>query len=250
MNVLKAQPDGYTLLGTTGADFLVAPQTIVSAKYKPESFSLLGLTGQSDFVLVSSPAYSFKSVDELIAYAKKSGNPQLSIAHWGTGSAPHIVAADFQARTGTKFLEVPYKGAAPTIADVAGGQVDLTFVPLGGPTLAMIQNGKLKAIGITSLKRNPALPDLPALSESRQLPGFEYSQWAALLAPPRTPEAVVARLNGAVNDWLLSPENQARVATNVQRKLEPMSVAQAAAFLKAEHEKYERVAHLLKLDPQ
>jgi tripartite-type tricarboxylate transporter receptor subunit TctC len=250
MNVLKAVPDGYTLLGTTGTDFLVAPQTIASAKYKPESFRLLGLAGQSDFVLVSSPVHSFKNVDELIDYAKKPGNAQLSIAHWGTGSAPHIVGADFQARSGTKFLEVPYKGAAPTMADVAGGQVDLTFIPLGGPTLGMIQNGKLKAIGITSTKRNPALPELPTLAESRRLPGFEYSQWAGVLAPPSTPDAVVARLVSAMNDWLLSPENQARMSTNVGRKLEPMSVAQAAAFLRVEHEKFERVSRSLKLDPQ
>jgi tripartite-type tricarboxylate transporter receptor subunit TctC len=250
MNVLKAAPDGYTLLGTTGTDFLVAPQTIASAKYKPDSFRLLGLTGQSDFVLVSSPAHSFKNVDELIKHAKQPGAPQLSIAHWGTGSAPHIVAADFQARIGAKLLEVPYKGAAPTIADVAGGQVDLTFVPLGGPTLGMIQNGKLKPIGIASLKRNPALPELPTLAESRQLPGFEYSQWVGVFAPPKTPDAVAARLNSAMNDWLQSPENQARMASNVQRKLEPMTPAQAASFLQAEYEKFNRITRSLKLDPQ
>lgn len=250
MHVLNAAPDGYTLLGTTGIDFLVAPFTVASAKYQPGSFRLLGVTGISDFVLVSSPAHAFKNVDELIAYARKPGNKELSIAHWGTGSAPHLVGADFQSRTGIKLLEVPYKGAAPTITDVAGGQVDLTFIPLGGPTLGMIQNGKLKPIGVASSKRNPALPDVPALGESRSLKDFEYSLWAAVLAPPKTPDAVVARMTAAMNEWVVSPENLARITANASRRLDPMTPTEAAAFLKTEYDKFNRVARSLKLDPQ
>jgi tripartite-type tricarboxylate transporter receptor subunit TctC len=246
----RAKPDGYTLLGTTGIDFLVAPMTIASAKYDPGAFKLLGVAGISDFVLVSSAAHQFKSVDELVEYAKKPGSKELSIAHWGTGSAPHLVAADFQARTGVRFLEVPYKGAAPTIADIAGGQVDLTFVPLGGPTLGMIQNGKMRPIALASPQRNPALPDVPTVGDSRALKNFDYSLWAALLAPPETPEPVVARLTAAMNDWVLSPENQARIKTNASRRLEPMTPSQASAFLRSEHEKYVRIARSLKLDPQ
>ena len=250
MNVLNATPDGYTLLGTTGTDFLVAPSTIASAKYQPDSFKLLGVVGISDFVLVSSPAHNFKNVDELIDHAKKPGNKELSIAHWGTGSTPHLVAADFQARTGTKFLEVPYKGAAPALTDVAGGQVDLTFLPLGGSTLGMIQNGKLKPIGLATDRRNPALPQVAAFNESRHLANFEYSLWSAVLAPPKTPEPIVARLTSALNEWSASPENLARITANGSRRLEPMTVAQAAAFLKSEYDKFNRVARSLKLDPQ
>jgi len=250
MHVLNAVPDGYTLLGTTGIDFLVAPFTVATAKYQPANFKLLGVVGISDFVLVSSSAHAFKNIDELIDYARKPANKQLSIAHWGTGSAPHLVAADFQARAGIQLLEVPYKGAAPTITDVAGGQVDLTFIPLGGPTLGMIQNGKLRPIGVASAKRNPALPDVPAIGESAKLKDFEYSLWSALLAPPRTPDAVVARWTGAMNEWITSPENLARITTNASRRLDPMTPAQAAAFLKTEYDKFNRVARSLKLDPQ
>lgn len=250
INVLKASADGYTLLGTTGTDFLVAPLTIASAKYQPERFRLLGVVGISDFVLVSSPAHSFKNIDELIDYAKKPGNKELSIAHWGSGSAPHIAGADLQARTGIKFLEIPYKGAAPTITDVAGGQVDLTFVPLGGPTLGMIQAGKLKPIALASEKRNPALPNVPTIGESSRIKSFEYSLWSALLAPPATPEPIVARLTAAMNEWVASPENLARITANASRRLDPMTPAQASAFLKSEHEKFTSVARTLKLDPQ
>jgi tripartite-type tricarboxylate transporter receptor subunit TctC len=248
--VQKAAPDGYTLLGTTGIDFLVAPFTIATAKYEPASFKLVGVTGISDFVLVSSTAHSFKNVDELIDYAKKPGNRQLSIAHWGTGSAPHLVAADFQARAGIRFLEVPYKGAAPTVSDLSGGQIDLTFVPLGGSTLGMITSGRIKPVGLASSKRNPALPDVPTIGESRSLKNFDYSLWAALLAPPKTPDDVVTRLTNSMNEWVVSPENLARITANASRRLDPMTTAQAADFLKTEYGKFNRIARSLKLDPQ
>lgn len=248
--VAKSAPDGYTLLGTTGIDFLVAPFTMSSAKYLPANFKLLGVTGISDFVLVSSPAFDFKDVDELIAYAKRSDAKPLSIAHWGTGSAPHLVAADFAARAGIKMLEVPYKGAAPVITDLAGSQVDLSFVPLGGPTLGMIQSGKVKAIALASSIRNPALPNVPLISDSSSIKSFDYALWAALLAPPGTPEPVVVRLTSAMNEWVSSPENLARITANASRRLDPMSPEQAAAFLKSEHYKFNRIARSLKLDPQ
>ncbi len=250
MNVLRSDNDGYTLLGTTGVDFLVAPRTIASAKYQPDAFHLVGVVGISDFVLISSPRYNFRNADELIEYARKPGNRELSYGHWGVGSAPHLVGADFQARAGIKFLEVPYKGAAPTLTDVSGGQVDLTFVPLGGPTLGMIQAGRVKAIALASLRRNPALPEVPRVADSKALPDFEYSLWSALLAPPRTPEPIVSRLTDALNEWVLSPENQQRIATNASRRLDPMSVQQNAAFLKAEHDKYTRLARTLNLQAE
>src|SRR4051812_36903223 len=106
-----------------------------TAKYEPEKFKLIGIVGESDFILLSSKSYSFKSIDELVDYALKPGSKELILAHWGAGSSSHIVGADFQTRTGTRFLEVPYKGAAPVIADMLGGHIDLAFAPLGGGTL-------------------------------------------------------------------------------------------------------------------
>jgi len=247
MNVLRSGSDGYSLLGTTGTDFLVAPLIVPSAKYRADSFKLLGLTGMSDFILVSNPTLSFKNVDELIAFAKNPRNRKLSIAHWGTGSAPHLVAADFQARAGIELLEVPYKGAAPVTNDISGSQVDLTFIPMGGPTLGMIKTGRFKPIGIASRERYTQLPNVPSLSDSKLLSGFEHSQWVGVLAPPNTPDPLVARLNRAMTDWLGSEENRARIETNLQRKVEPMSVAQAQGFLKGEQTKFTGIAKNLKL---
>ena len=250
MAVLKANADGYTLLGTTGSDFVIAPFTIISAKYQPDSFRLLGVTGVSDFVLVSSAAHSFKNIDDLIDYAKKPGNKQLTLGHWGKGSTAHIVGADFQARTGTAFLEVPYKGSAPALSDISGQHLDLTFAPLGGSTLELIQSGKVKAVALASEKRNPALPDVPTISESTRIRNFEYSIWSALFAPPGTPEPIADRLTEALNEWISSPENLARINLNASRRLEPMSATQAAAFFKTEQEKFRTIIRSLKLDQQ
>jgi tripartite-type tricarboxylate transporter receptor subunit TctC len=247
---LSAKADGYTLLGTTGADLIIAPFMVSSAKYQPGSFTLLGIVGLSDFVLVSSPAHSFKSIDELIDHVKKPGSKELSLAHWGVGSTPHIVGADLQARTGTTFLEVPYKGVAPVMTDLSGQHVDLSFAPLGGPVLELIQSGKVKAIAIAGDKRNPALPDVPTINESAKVKNFEYGAWSALFAPPDTPEPIVARLTDAMNAWLTSPENLERISKNGSRKLEPMTVAQAAAFFKSEREKVGAIVRALKLEPQ
>lgn len=250
MNVLRAANDGYTLLGTTGIDFLVAPLTIASARYAPEKFKLAGFSGISDFILVSNPTLSFKNVDEVIAYAKNPKNRPLSLAHWGPGSAPHLVGADFQARTGVRFLEVPYKGAAPVTSDIAGAQVDLTFIPMGGPTYGMIKSGRFRPIGVASKARHPSLPDVPALAETSGLADFEYSQWAGVLAPPDTPDPVAARLVEAMNAWVGSPENRTRRSVNLQRAIEPMTMAQAQAFLSTEHAKLTRIARSLKLAGQ
>ena len=161
-----------------------------------------------------------------------------------------VVGADFQARTGTKFLEVPYKGVAPVIADMLGGHIDLAFVPLGGGTLGLIQTGQVNAIGIAGAERYPDLPTVPTIGESAKVGKFEYSIWSALFAPPGTPDVVVARLNDALNVWSASEENLARIKANASRLVAPMDVSQAMIFFESERKKYLTVLGSLSLKPQ
>jgi tripartite-type tricarboxylate transporter receptor subunit TctC len=249
-SVLRAKPDGYTLLGTTGSDFILAPETIGSARYRPDDFKFVGAVGTSDFILLSSKNQPFTTISGLIAYSRKVGTKELTLAHWGLGSSPHIVGADFQARTGLKFLEVPYKGAAPVITDLLGGHIDLAFAPLGGGTLGLIETGQVTALAIASAKRHPALPMVPTVSESLGLSKFEYSIWSGLFAPPGTPDEVVARLTEAVNAWVKSDENETRIATNASGRLYPMTTDESAAFFKTESEKFHSVSKTLSLDRQ
>ena len=250
MNVLHAPPDGYTLLATAGPDFAVAPLTVVSAKYTLDSFKLIGVFGISDMVLVTNPTSPFNNLDSLLEQIKKPGGKELSMAHWGLGTLAHLAASDFQARAGVKFLEVPYKGIAPIATAIGGGEVDLAFVPLAGPILGMIQTGRIKAIAVAGAKRHSVFPELPTLGENPRFKNFEFGIWSGLLAPARTPDAAVARLNKAFNEWTESPEYLALATAQGSRKLDPMTPQQASAFFRAESDKFIGVAKTLNLVPQ
>ncbi|MNK93603.1 Tripartite tricarboxylate transporter family receptor [compost metagenome] len=250
MNVLNAQPDGYTLLATAGPDFAVAPLTVASAKYTQGSFRMIGVFGVSDMILVTSGSSQLKNLDSVLEQMQKPGSKELSVAHWGMGTLAHLAAADFQARVGGKLLEVPYKGIAPVAAAVGGGEIDLAFVPLAGPILGMIQTGRLKALAFAGAKRSPLFPELATLVEHTRFKNFEFGIWAGLWAPARTPDAVVARLNKAFNEWVDSPENLAFTTAQGLRRLDPMTPQQAQAFYQAESEKFIGIAKTLNLVPQ
>lgn len=243
--VLKALPDGYTILATTGIDFVAAPKMIPSAKYRPEDFKLLGVIGESDFVLISSTKHNFRSVAELIRHAGSKENKELTLAHWGPGSSPHVVGTDFQKRLGIAFLEVPYKGVAPVVADMLGGHVDLTFVPLSAGVLDLIRSGQVNIIAIAGAKRSSLVPDAPTMNETPELLGFEYSLWSAVFAPPATPDGITAQLNSAMNAWLSSADYRQRVQTNLTKPFEAMNVEQAQAFFRSEREKYKPILDIL-----
>jgi tripartite-type tricarboxylate transporter receptor subunit TctC len=142
-------------------------------------------------------------VQELIAYAK--ANPgKLNFASSGNGTSIHLSAELFKTMAGVQMTHVPYKGSAPALQDLVGGQVQLMFDNLPS-SLALIKGGKLKALAVTSSARAAALPDVPTLAESG-LPGFEASSWFGLLAPAGTPSPIVAKLNGEIAKWLATPE--------------------------------------------
>jgi tripartite-type tricarboxylate transporter receptor subunit TctC len=250
MNVLNAQPDGYTLLATAGPDFAVAPLTVASAKYTMGSFKLIGVFSVADMVLVTSPSSPYKTLDAVIERMQRPGTKELSVAHWGLGTLAHLAAADFQQRVGAKLLEVPYKGIAPVATAIGGGEVDLAFVPLAGPVPGMIQTGRIKAVAFAGAKRSPFFPELATLGEHPRLKNFEFGIWAGLWAPARTSDTVIARLNKAFNEWVDSPENLALATAQGLRRLDPMTPQQAQAFYRAESEKFIGIAKTLNLVPQ
>lgn len=250
MNVLNAPPDGYTLLATAGPDFVVAPLTVASAKYTLNSFKLVGVFGVSDMVLITHPSRPFDNLDTLLEQMQKPGAKELSVGHWGLGTLAHLAAADFQTRAGVKLLEVPYKGIAPLATAIGGGEVDLAFVPLAGPILGMIQTGRIKALAFAGAKRHGLLPNLATFGENPRFKNFEFSIWAGLLAPARTPDAVLASLSKALQAWTESSEYLALATAQGSRKVDPMSPQQATAFFQAESDKFISIAKTLSLVPQ
>ena len=201
--VKNAPADGYTLLVSSLAVFVVNPHLQKSLAYDPSrDFDLLSVAVQAPNVLVVNPALPVNNMADVIAYLKK--NPGKStFASSGAGSSDHLTAEFFWQETGTSAIHVPYKGGAPAIQDVIAGHADFSFQNINA-VLPQIQGGKLKALGITSAKRSPLLPNVPTLSESG-IKNAEIYSWQAVAAPKGLPADVKARLHGAIVESLKDP---------------------------------------------
>jgi tripartite-type tricarboxylate transporter receptor subunit TctC len=202
--VAKSAPDGYTLLMGTVGTHAINPSLYAKMPYDHvKDFTPVILVAGVPNVLVVHPSVPANTVAELIAYGK--ANPgKLNFASSGSGTSIHLAGELFKVQTGLQMTHVPYKGSAPAIQDLLGGQVQLMFDNLPS-ALPQIKAGKLRALGVTSATRAAALPDVPTIAESG-LPGFEASSWFGLLAPAGTPRDVVARLDTEVARWLASPD--------------------------------------------
>jgi tripartite-type tricarboxylate transporter receptor subunit TctC len=236
-NVAKADPDGYSLFLTTSGAVTIAPH-IQSVPYDPlRDFAPVALVTKVTEVLVVTPKLGIKTVKELIALAKEKPGA-VSFASTGIGSPPHLAQELLDVSAGVKFLHVPYRGAAPALTDLLGGQVQVLAADL--PVLiAQIQAGALVPIGAAADKRDALLPDVPTLTE-QGYPNTEASNWYALLAPAKTPPALIAKLNKAVIDALNDPEVHEKLvkagATPVGGTPESLG-----AFMKSEYEKWGKV---------
>jgi tripartite-type tricarboxylate transporter receptor subunit TctC len=208
--VAKSSPDGYTLeMGTVGTHAINASLYAKMPYDHVKDFTPVILVAGVPNVLVVNPALPANSVAELIAYAK--ANPgKLNFASSGNGTSIHLSGELFKVMAGVQITHIPYKGSAPALQDLLGGQVQMMFDNLP-PSLPQIKAGKLRALAVTSLTRAPALPDVPTLSESG-LPGFEASSWFGILAPAGTPAPIVAKLNAEIAKWLATPEAKEKLA--------------------------------------
>jgi tripartite-type tricarboxylate transporter receptor subunit TctC len=192
----QADLDGYTLMVSAASGLIMSPMIIKNAGYDASSFAPVALIAETPQVLVINPALPFKSVAELVAYAKT--NPgKLNYSTGGIGTLPHLNAELFKSVSGANIVHVPYKGGGPSLTGVIAGEVQMTFDTLA-TSLQLIKAGKLRALAIVGPKRAPDLPDVPAMPEIGY-PAVTSGAWTALLAPKGTPPEIVARLNAAVN---------------------------------------------------
>jgi tripartite-type tricarboxylate transporter receptor subunit TctC len=201
--VAKAPPDGYTVLFTLNSH-TVNPAIYAKLPFDTlKDFEPVGTVASLPQILVANPQFPANNVAELIALAKaKPGT--LAYASVGVGSPGHLAGELFKLRTGTQMTHVPYRGGGPAVTDVMGGQVPLLWVSI--PAAAQfVKTGKLKALGVSTLKRSAAFPDVPTLQEAG-VPDFEVDSWYAMFVPAKTPKAVVAKLNQALNATLQDPE--------------------------------------------
>jgi len=239
--VAKSAPDGYTLLMGTVGTHAINPSLYSKMPYDHvKDFTPVILVAGVPNVLEVTPSLPVNSVADLIKLAKEKPG-QLNFASSGSGTSIHLSGELFKAMAGVDMTHVPYKGSAPAITDLMGGQVQLMFDNLPS-SLGQIKAGKLRAIAVTSAQRAAALPNVPTIAESG-VPGFEASSWFGILAPAGTPPAIVARINADVNQWLQSAEAKDKLLAQgaVAAGGTP---ADFAAHIRAETEKWAKVVKI------
>jgi tripartite-type tricarboxylate transporter receptor subunit TctC len=207
--VAKATPDGYTLLMGHIGTLAVNPSLYPALPYDPvKSFAPVAWVARVPNVLVVNPQVAARSVQELVALAKSQPG-QLNYGSGGNGSAANLATEYFKLQTGSSLLHIPYRGTAPAVNDLIGGQIQVLFT--GAPAvLSQIKNGQLRALAVSSPQRLPALPDLPTVAEAGYK-NFEADQWYGVVAPAGTPREIVAKLNTQINLSLNSAELKTRL---------------------------------------
>ena len=206
--VLRASPDGYTLLSVTLTNAVnVALYDKLNYDFLRDIVPVAGIL-RSPLVLEVHPTVPVKNVSELIAYAKT--NPgKMNIASYGSGTVSHLCGELFKMMSGLEIQHVPYRGSAPMVIDLVGGQVQVAFDNLVG-SIEQIRAGKLRALAVTTSTRSDALPDIPSISVV--LPTFQASAWNVVGAPKGTPPAIIAKLNNEINAALADPKIKSRLA--------------------------------------
>jgi len=190
--VATSEPDGYTLLMGTFAN-AVNPSLKATLPYDPHAdFAAVALIARSFNIVVVNPKSPYHSIADLIAAAKAEPE-KLSYGTYGTGTSAHLAGELFKNLAKVNLTAVPYKGAAPAITDLIGGQIQVMFTTVASAA-ALVQGGQLRALAVTSAQRSPAFPDLPTVAEAG-VPGYSAESWYGLFAPARTPKDIIDRLN-------------------------------------------------------
>ena len=228
--VAKAPPDGYTLLVHSAAQ-AYNPSIYPNLSYDTakDFAEIVPLAGQPN-VLVVAPATGYKTVNDLIAAAKKKPG-ELNFASAGTGSGTHINAEKFRLAAGIDVVHIPYKGTPEAITDTMTGRVTYFFSPISA-ALPNVREGKLVALGVRTAKRSSALPGVPTIAESG-LAGFDYNLWVGMFAPAGTPVDIVDKINRDVGRVLQTPEAKERLAA-LGAEAMPMSPAEFRKFVRDE----------------
>ena len=243
--VAKAAPDGNTLLMSFTSHAINAT-LYPSLPFDPvKDFTALTCVATSPSILVAHPNVAAKDVRELIALAKAKPG-QLNFAIGAVGSSLHMAGEEFKMQSGVDIVNIPYKGTAPAVQDLLAGQVQLMFAAVGN-VKAHIQAGKLKALGVTTAKRLPAFPDVPAIAEA--LPGYESSAWFGLFGPARLLADVARRLGDAARQALQQPDMRKRLETEGAIPV-GNSPEQFAAFVQSEIPRWAKVVKFSGAKPE
>jgi tripartite-type tricarboxylate transporter receptor subunit TctC len=246
--VTRAAPDGYTILFASPAEIVISPTAYKSMRYDPmKDLAPVTLAGMTPLVVVANPAVGVKTIPELIALAKAQPG-KLSFGTAGNASSQHLAGALLNNMAGIDLQHIPYKGAGPATNDVLAGQIPFAIVGMA-PVLGHIRAGKLVAVAITQAQRAAFAPNVPTVSETPGLEGFEATHWMGVFVPARTPPEIVQRLQTEIAAVLKTPEVRDRLT---KLGIEPVgdTSAEFRAFLVADQARFARMFHLAGLTPE
>jgi tripartite-type tricarboxylate transporter receptor subunit TctC len=235
--VAKSKPDGYTLL-LTASPFVIAPHVYKNMPYNAlTDFAPVIRIATGPYVLVVHPSLGVHSVKELIALAKKQPG-KIDFASSGNGGAQHLVTELFMYMAGIRLNHVPYKGSGPAQQDLIAGIIKVSFV--GTPiAIPHMKTGRLNALGVSTAKRSPEMPDVPTIAEAG-VPGYEATVWIGMLAPAGTPNEIVAKINGEIGKLVRADEVRKLLAPTGMEP-DPDTPEQFGAYLKADYDKWGKV---------
>jgi tripartite-type tricarboxylate transporter receptor subunit TctC len=248
--LVNAPADGYTLSLGSPMELVLAPMAIQGVKYKSEDFRLVAQFATTTTVLAVRNSLNIKTVDELLAYARKNPNTALSYGSVGPGSLYHLIGEKFTQLTGLQTLHVPYKGIAPLLTDLMGGQIDMAFLPMAGSIPQTILDGKIQGLAVTAKAPHPLFKQFPAMAGMKGLEAMDFDIWAGVQVHKNTPEAVVNALNKAFYAAAETPETRKALEASGNVVLASRSPAELARVYNAEIERYRGIARSINLQPQ
>ena len=248
--VLAAAADGYYIFQGSPNEVILSPLANAAVKLKTEDFRLVHPVADAVMVFVTRKDLPAGNVDELIALARNSASKPLTYGSVGIGSLYHLILESVQATTGVQLAHVPYKGNAPLLQDIAGGQVDFAVLVYSAAMGALAEQGRLKVIGQLGAQRSDLLKHIPTASENQALKNFSFKIWTGFMVPKNTPEDVVTRLHAAIGKTLQDPAVRAQLAAQTQVAAAPMTLAESTKFFDAETARYRAIAKQINLQPQ
>jgi tripartite-type tricarboxylate transporter receptor subunit TctC len=250
--VLSGPADGYMIFQGSPNELILAPLSNAAIKYKPEDFRLVQMITINPLVMLARKDLPATNGDELIAFAKKTakeGKP-LTYASVGPGSLYHLLGEHMSKVTGVPMTHVPYKGGAPAVQDLMGGQIDIFMTPYGKGQVQLVEEGKLKAPAVLSAERQELFKKVPTLNESASLKGFVFETWAGFFVHKDTHEAVVQALHKALSETASDASVRSTLEGQAMIVPRPLSLPALAKLYADNTAKFQAIAKSMNLQPQ
>ena len=248
--LVNAPADGYTLSLGSPMELVLAPMAIQGVKYKSEDFKLVAQFASTNTILAVRNTLNIKTVDELLAFARKNTDKPLSYGSVGPGSLYHLIGEKFSQLTKVQMLHVPYKGIAPLLTDLMGGQIDMAFLPMAGSIPQTLIDGKVQGLAVTSKTPHALFKQFPAMAAMKGLEAMDFDIWAGIQVHKNTPDAVVNTLNKAFYSAAEQPETRKALEASGNIVMSSRTPAELARVYQGEIERYRAIAKSINLQAQ